>query len=464
MAAESKQGLDYFSLMVDFFNDEKIEKYTARFGVKGDGILLRLMCRIYSNSYYLKFDNDLALMVAKSAGDSSLGGLVTDCVHELVKRGFFDESIFNSFQVLTSKAFQRRYLHGAKRRNGIYIIKEYWLIELPNGKNVNIINHTVNISGQNVNILDKNVNICGKNVNKSIENVNIMDEKKSVLKKSTAKKNRKKNDTVNILGQNVNIMDENVNINGKNVYISDHIINKNKNKNIREERREEKKNSDKFFLSHSENSEKTDFEKIAEKTETAKQDLQNLQCFENSKDSQTLQNLQGAQSLQPAKTISPKTETNPQKPVKDSKPDFLTRIVLAFASEFEKDRGRKYVITNKFKNTSAASDLHKYFKNNPEYASLDTESCIEYFKGFFAKCMKINNVWLYENMTLPLIYSQLNQILQKIEGVPNDNKRGLPIPNQSETYGQRIKRSIDQSQREFVEMLKAESTDSDRFL
>jgi hypothetical protein len=152
MAHKGKTGLDYFSFDVDFHNDEKIEFLSARFGLKGEAIAVRLLCKIYRNGYFLPWGDDEALLFAKRVGDGCQHTFVNDVVFELVKRGFLNESIFNRFSVLTSKNIQERYTEGTTRRLKVNIINEYLLItdELP--ENVNIIKLNVNISPENVDI------------------------------------------------------------------------------------------------------------------------------------------------------------------------------------------------------------------------------------------------------------------------------------------------------------------------
>jgi hypothetical protein len=131
MARPVKQGLEYFSFDVDFFNDEKVEFVSARFGIKGELISIRLLCKIYRIGYYTEWNEDESTLLAKRAGDSITPSLVSDVVNELVKRGFFDESIFNRFSILTSKGIQKRYVKAVGERKGIEINTDYWLIDTP---------------------------------------------------------------------------------------------------------------------------------------------------------------------------------------------------------------------------------------------------------------------------------------------------------------------------------------------
>lgn len=142
MGRQTKIGLDYFPLDVDFFEDEKIQFVNARFGIKGEAIVLRILARIYRNGYYLKFGEDERLLFAKGVGDISLHSCVNDVVNESVKRGLFSKDIFNKFEVLTSRGIQVRYLEASVRRKNVDWIKEYSLIDINdyiNNENVNIL-------------------------------------------------------------------------------------------------------------------------------------------------------------------------------------------------------------------------------------------------------------------------------------------------------------------------------------
>lgn len=165
-----KKGIEFFPLDVDFFEDEKIQYISARFGLKGEIFTIKLLGRIYRNGYYTIWDEDAALLFAKVAGRGEItGNLANDIVQELVKRGFFDKAIFDSFSVLTSRGIQKRYLKACERRKSVEIRKEYCLINPENFKNVCMSSsgqhftekckHNVYISGKNDDISSKNVDI-----------------------------------------------------------------------------------------------------------------------------------------------------------------------------------------------------------------------------------------------------------------------------------------------------------------
>jgi hypothetical protein len=138
MARVNKSGIDYFPFDVDFFQDEKVQFVSARFGLKGEVIAIRLLCKIYRNGYYTEWDDDTALLFAKGVGDGCQDSCVKDVVYELLKRGFFERSIFERFGVLTSKGIQSRYFEATKRYKHVEAIKEYLLINPPENINVYI--------------------------------------------------------------------------------------------------------------------------------------------------------------------------------------------------------------------------------------------------------------------------------------------------------------------------------------
>lgn len=143
MGRHNKKGLDYFPLDIDFFEDEKIQFINARFGIKGEAIIIRILAKIYRNGYYLKFGEDERLLFAKGVGDISLHSCVNDVVNESVKRGLFDKDIFDKFETLTSKGIQRRFLQAVERRKTIEWIQDFSLIDINdyiNEINVNINN------------------------------------------------------------------------------------------------------------------------------------------------------------------------------------------------------------------------------------------------------------------------------------------------------------------------------------
>lgn len=115
MARPTKEGLDYFPLDVDVFEDEKIEAIAGEFGLKGEIAVIKLLCAIYKKGYFILW-NDLtqATLLKRLPGVSK--EMLNQIVNRLVIWGFFDKKLFDSVEVLTSENIQATYFEATKRR------------------------------------------------------------------------------------------------------------------------------------------------------------------------------------------------------------------------------------------------------------------------------------------------------------------------------------------------------------
>ena len=147
MARTHKSGLDYFSFDIDFFNDEKVEFVAAKYGNIGELVVIKLLCRVYRNGYFLKWGEDECLLFSKRSGDSVNQDLVDSVVIELLERDFFCKKTYKKYSILTSNGIQRRFLEATKRRKSVDVAKEYFIADTT-GFNVNIISLDVDINLQ----------------------------------------------------------------------------------------------------------------------------------------------------------------------------------------------------------------------------------------------------------------------------------------------------------------------------
>ena len=115
MARPNKEGLDYFPLDIDIFEDEKIEAIAGEFGIKGELAVIKLLCAVYKKGYFIVW-NDLtkATLLKRLPGVSK--DLLDQIVARLVAWEFFNEDLFNSAKVLTSENIQAVYFEAIKRR------------------------------------------------------------------------------------------------------------------------------------------------------------------------------------------------------------------------------------------------------------------------------------------------------------------------------------------------------------
>ena len=144
MARPDKLGLDYFPFDIDFFEDEKIEAISGEFGLKGEMAVIRLLCAVYRNGYFIVWTEMLKMKLLKCLPGVS-DELLEQIVNRLVRWGFFDKTLFDSVRVLTSKGIQRRYFNIVRRRKNITVDKTYILIQPEMGKGVNVDNTEVNV-------------------------------------------------------------------------------------------------------------------------------------------------------------------------------------------------------------------------------------------------------------------------------------------------------------------------------
>ncbi len=137
MARPKKQGLDYFPLDVNV--DNKIEILESKYGILGFGFIVRLFQKIYSNGYYLEWNQYSAILLKKEIGMSE--EKINEFINFCLEINIFDKRLYSKCNILTSKGIQKRYFTVCKRRKEIEIIKEYLLVKTEDyGTNVNNIN------------------------------------------------------------------------------------------------------------------------------------------------------------------------------------------------------------------------------------------------------------------------------------------------------------------------------------
>ncbi len=115
MARPVKQGLDYFPMDVDIFDDDKLIAVAVKFGAMGELLAVKLLCAIYREGYYLMWQERLKLKMMRC-----MPGITEDFLEQvvdtLVQYGLFDKTLFQSDGVLTSKGIQTRYFTSKRRK------------------------------------------------------------------------------------------------------------------------------------------------------------------------------------------------------------------------------------------------------------------------------------------------------------------------------------------------------------
>ena len=158
MSRKNKVGIDYFSHDVDMKDDKKIRLIIAKHGLVGYGMYNRLLEEIYRESgYFVIIDPDFKVLFSN---DCKIEESEFDIILEdLITRGLFDKSLFDSFGLLTSKRIQENYCSATERRKEVSFVEEYLLVNVVQFYNLDKVD--VNINALNANINEENVNING---------------------------------------------------------------------------------------------------------------------------------------------------------------------------------------------------------------------------------------------------------------------------------------------------------------
>lgn len=129
-----EEGIPWFPLLVDFFNDRKTRVLRAKYGPDGIVVYLYILCEIYRDKgYYLPVDQDLQYLIADELGMSheKIGQIMSFLLDRslLIK---VDTLSILSFPdtVITGRRIQKNYQRVKKGlRRTVDVIDEIWLLE-----------------------------------------------------------------------------------------------------------------------------------------------------------------------------------------------------------------------------------------------------------------------------------------------------------------------------------------------
>ena len=112
-----KTGLDYFPLDTNFFENKKIKNLRRAHGPIGVLTYLNLLCRVYQNGYFYKFEDadELAMDIAEQIASEQIrrtATCVTETINYLVGRGILDEGLFKQ-GIISGVALQEQYVISA---------------------------------------------------------------------------------------------------------------------------------------------------------------------------------------------------------------------------------------------------------------------------------------------------------------------------------------------------------------
>lgn len=127
MTRPIKEGLDYFPLDVDIDQDDKIALIEASHGLEGFGVVIKILMKIYDNSYFYQWGEKEQLLFARRVNVNI--NKVNDIINDCIKWGLFSWSLYEKHQILSSKGIQKRYVEAAARRKRVKIRSDYLLLD-----------------------------------------------------------------------------------------------------------------------------------------------------------------------------------------------------------------------------------------------------------------------------------------------------------------------------------------------
>ncbi|MDD4820894.1 MAG: DUF4373 domain-containing protein [Flavobacteriales bacterium] len=171
MARTQKQGLGYFPLDVDFFEDIKIRKLIKYQGCKSISVYALLLCNIYKNGYYMRWDEELPFIISEKTGYDE--AYILEVIKCCASIGLFEKNLFDE-GVITSRGIQERYQTICTMARKKFDISEYNLLSCVKADKCTIIDNKC------TRIADKCAKSTQRKENKS--KVNKIEEK-SIKKK-----------------------------------------------------------------------------------------------------------------------------------------------------------------------------------------------------------------------------------------------------------------------------------------
>ena len=110
------KGIPYFPTPANFFDEEVMELLEAKFGVLASYIVMRLLCKIYKEGYYISWGKEQNLIFVRKVGGGIKEDMMEKIVDLLLEKGFFHKGTYEKYGILTSEQIQRVWFEATTRR------------------------------------------------------------------------------------------------------------------------------------------------------------------------------------------------------------------------------------------------------------------------------------------------------------------------------------------------------------
>lgn len=121
------KGIPYFPVSANFFEEEVMELLEAKFGILSSHIVMRLLCKIYKEGYYISWGKEQCLIFIRKVGGEIKEDVMEKIIELLLQKGFFDKECYEKHGVLTSEQIQKVWLEATIRRKIDYSLLPYIL-------------------------------------------------------------------------------------------------------------------------------------------------------------------------------------------------------------------------------------------------------------------------------------------------------------------------------------------------
>lgn len=179
MGRKPRRGLDFFPLDVHTFSDIKIRKLVKYQGGKAFTVYALLLCIIYKDGYYTRWDEELPFIISEQTGFEE--AYILEVLYSCMNIGLLDKDLYESHKILSSRGIQERYQEICKISKRKCDIDEYSLISF----------EEMGINSEEMGISSEETGINSEEMGINSEKMPQRKEKKSKVKKSssTIKKN-----------------------------------------------------------------------------------------------------------------------------------------------------------------------------------------------------------------------------------------------------------------------------------
>ena len=110
-------GINYFPVGVNFMEENAMEVIEAKYGIKSPAIVLKLLCKIYKEGYFIRWDEEQCLIFRQQGGKGRYRPLrCRGSLRSSFTKGILDRDSYQENGILTSANIQKVWVEATKRR------------------------------------------------------------------------------------------------------------------------------------------------------------------------------------------------------------------------------------------------------------------------------------------------------------------------------------------------------------